>query len=212
MEVMAEIEETLQELARRAGTGDRAAFEKLLEHFQGQLQTWIRLRLGDRLRATTDPGDIFQETLLRALRSAERFKWQGERSFANWLARIAENTIQEQVRRAAREGHSLLQDDPVGDDVSPSRSQRRRERFERLQDALDTLDPVSRQVVELSRLDGRSLKDIAALVDRSPNAVALVLMRAQQKLRRRLGDTESLGLPDQALSRGEAQCDDSGSV
>ena len=212
MDVMAEHTESLETLARRAEAGERAAIEELLERFRGPLQTWIRLRLGEHLRAHVELDDVFQETVLRALRSMGGFQWRGERAFSNWLARIAENAIREQARGLARDQAAPLSDELPGEIVSPSRAQRRGERFERLRAALEGLDPVSRRVVELSRLEGRSLKDIAALVDRSPNAVALVLMRAQRRLRERLGDTESLGLPDRALPRVEPETDGTGSI
>lgn len=212
MVIMSGETDHLDGLARRAESGDRGAFDEILQACQGQLETWIKLRLGERLRRSVEPADIFQETMLRALRSAESFRWRGQRALANWLARIAENAIQEQVRRARRQAHAAIEEGPAETPVSPSHEQRRGERFERLQRALDALDPVSRRVVELSRLEGRSLADIAALVDRSPNAVALVLMRAMRKMRVHLGDTESLGLPDQSLRRDGGDGNDTGSL
>ena len=191
--------QSLEDLARRSEAGDRGAFGELLDRARGQLEAWIRLRLGARLRAAVEPADVYQETMLRAVRSAEGFRWQGERAFANWLARIAENVVQEQVRRSGRHGHAALAEEPQAPSVSPSRAQRRDERFDRLRRALAALDPVSRRVVELSRLEGRPLGEIAAAVGRSPNAVALVLLRALRELRKRIGDTDSLGLPDRAL-------------
>ena len=209
---MVEQTDYLKGLVQRVEKEEPGAFEALLEHFQGSLETWIRLRLGDRLRTAVEPADIFQETMLRALRAASGFQWQGETAFANWLARIAENVIREQVRGVAKHGHAVLDDEPADGAVSPSRVARRGERFERLQRALDALDPISRRVVELSRLEGRSLKEIAELVGRSPNAVALVVMRALRKLREHLGDTESLGLPDRALRSDSSEDDESRSV
>jgi RNA polymerase sigma-70 factor, ECF subfamily len=217
MATMTEPVESTEELARRSEGGDREAFGKLLDRARGSLEVWIRLRLGARLRAAVEPGDIYQETMLRALRSAEGFRWRGERAFSNWLARIAENVVQEHARRSARQGQTAPGDEPMDPSVSPSRAGRRDERFQRLERALEALDPVSRRVVELSRLEGRPLKEIAARVGRSPNAVALVLMRALREMRKHIGDTESLGLPDHALGQekaegGKARCDDPGSL
>jgi RNA polymerase sigma-70 factor (ECF subfamily) len=191
--------DSLEALARRAESGDRAAFAALLERFHGQVESWIRLRLGAAARAVVEPEDVFQETMLRALEGASEFRWGGEKACANWLARIAQNVIQEHLRRATRHRLEPLASDPTDSTASPSKAERRGERFRRLEASLDSLDPVSRQVVTLSRLEGRSLQEIAARVGRSPNAVALVLMRALRKLRAHMGDTESLGLPDQTL-------------
>jgi RNA polymerase sigma-70 factor (ECF subfamily) len=199
MTTMTESMESIEDLARRSEGGDREAFGKLLDRARAPLEAWILLRLGARLRAVVEPEDIYQETMLRALRSVEGFRWHGERAFSNWLARIAENVVQEYVRRSARQGQAILGEEQVDPSVSPSRAGRRDERFQRMRQALDALDPVSRRVVELSRLEGRPLKEIAALVGRSPNAVALVLMRALREMRKHIGDTESLGLPDRTL-------------
>jgi RNA polymerase sigma-70 factor (ECF subfamily) len=205
MFTMTESRQSSDDLGRRSEAGDREAFGELLDRSREQLEAWVRLRLGSRLRTAVDPSDICQETMLRALRSAGGFQWQGERALSNWLARIAENVVQEQVRRSAKEGLATLGVDPAASAISPSRAARRDERFGRLREALEALDPVSRRVVELSRLERRSLKEIAALVDRSPNAVGLVLMRALREMRRHLGETDSLGLPDRALDIGDSK-------
>lgn len=197
---MTESRQSADDLGRRSEAGDREAFGELLDRARGQLEAWIRLRLGARLRAAVEPADICQETMFRALRSAEGFRWQGDRALSNWLARIAEHVVQEHARRSARDGFAALAEEPAAASVSPSRAGQRDERFERLREALEALDPVSRRVVELSRLERRPLKEIAASIGRSPNAVALVLMRALREMRRRLGETESLGLPDRSLA------------
>ena len=61
-------------------------------------------------------------------------------------------------------------------------------------------------MIELARLDGLPIQEIARRMDRSPNAVSQLLARALKQLRSSFGDTESLGLPDRALRpRGEEE-------
>ena len=55
----------------------------------------------------------------------------------------------------------------------------------------------------LARIDGLSIEEVARRMNRSPNAVSHILLRALRKLRESLGDTESLHLPDRRFAREE---------
>ena len=66
--------------------------------------------------------------------------------------------------------------------------------------ALRTLSPDHQTVLELSRMQGQSIREIAERMERSESAVKNLLLRATRKLRLSFGDTESLGL-DGASSR-----------
>ena len=83
--------------------------------------------------------------------------------------------------------------------VSPSRAQRRDERFDRLESSLNSLSPEYRDVVRLARIEGLSIMAIAERLDRTPDSVRNLLLRAMKQLRQSFGDTESLGLPDRAI-------------
>ncbi len=77
---------------------------------------------------------------------------------------------------------------------------RRDERFDRLQEALKTLSVDHRTVIELARIKGLRIQEIADRMRRSPGAVKLLLFRALEQLRNRFGDTASLNLPDRELN------------
>ena len=82
---------------------------------------------------------------------------------------------------------------------SASNAAVRNERFDRLEKALEQLSDEHRRVILLSRIDGLSMKEIAARMERSPDAVMKLLRRALKKLKETFGDTESLSLPARAL-------------
>ena len=84
-------------------------------------------------------------------------------------------------------------------EVSPSKALRRDERLDRLRKSIEDLPPDYRRVIEMARIQGLKIKEIAARLDRSPESVKSLLARAVAKLRDRFGDTESLHLPDQGL-------------
>ncbi len=59
---------------------------------------------------------------------------------------------------------------------------------------LRTLSPEHQTVLELSRMEGQSIRKIAERMGRSESAVKNLLLRATRKLRESFGDTQSLGL------------------
>ena len=79
---------------------------------------------------------------------------------------------------------------------------RRKERFDRLQEALKKLSPDHRQVILLARIEGLPMAQIAERMNRSPKAVHQLLWRALQNLRTTFGETESFRLPDLRLRDG----------
>ena len=87
--------------------------------------------------------------------------------------------------------------------LSQSKAMRRDERFDRLQAAIDALSPQYRQVLLLVRIEKLSIKEAARRLEKTPNAVSRMVLRASRKLKVIFGDTESLGLPDRELSRRE---------
>ena len=60
---------------------------------------------------------------------------------------------------------------------SASKAAVRNERFDRLEKALEQLSDEHRRVILLSRIDGLSMKEIAARMERSPDAVMKLLRR-----------------------------------
>ena len=89
-----------------------------------------------------------------------------------------------------------LSQDITSDDNSPSVILRRNERFDRLEKALANLSKDHGEVLRLARIEGLKVKEIAARMKRSPDAVWKLLARATLQLKESFGDTESLHLPD----------------
>jgi RNA polymerase sigma-70 factor (ECF subfamily) len=192
------------DLMDRARTGDRAAFDELVAPLVPELRERIFAHMGERLRQKLDIDDVIQETLLRAFQAVRNFRWQGERSLGHWLEGIAANFVLYSARTQRRRRELALTRDPEAKDVSPSRHQRREERFARLKKSIDELSPDHRTVLRLSRIEGLKVAAIAERMGRSESAVKNLLLRAMKELRESFGDTESMGLPDRALDGHEA--------
>ncbi len=189
-----------EHLIERARAGDRGAQEQLAVAFRDRVDNFVRLRVGAHLRKKVEIDDVVQQTFANAFTSIEQFRGKDGETFLRWLRGIAERVILELARYHRREQILYMDHDEVApNDVSPSRSLRRSERFERLKEALDSLSPDYRDVVVMARLKGLRIDEIARRMNRSPNAVAHLLSRALVKLRKAFGETESFGLPARRL-------------
>jgi len=195
-------DDSTRELIDQARQGDRAAFDRLVGRFEARLRTAIHNLMGERLRADMEVDDVLQETLLRAFRSLPEFQWTREAAFFRWLRGIARNVALRAGARPRWLEYLELGPDPPASGTSPSRALRRQERLLRLEEALADLSPDHREVIRLARLEGLKMKEIAARMHRSQEAVMKLLSRALDKLRTSFGTTESLGLPERRPDEG----------
>jgi RNA polymerase sigma-70 factor (ECF subfamily) len=192
-------QEPTHRLIDRARTGDRAALGELTGRFRPRLAALVAARLRAHGLPPGEAEDALQETLLRGVQTIERFTWQGEDSWLRWLGSIAEHVIVDLARDRQRRRQEPLADAAVARDPSPSRAARRDERFDRLQAALGCLTPDQRAVIQLVRLQKLPVQEVARRMDRSPDAVSQLLMRAARRLKELLAETESCHLPPRSL-------------
>ena len=193
-------------LVCRAQGGDRQAFDSLLERYRERLGGMIRSNLAAHLRQTVEVEELVQETMVRAFRSLERFRWRGTDSFYAWLCAIAKHVVLKAVEQGRRSRALEITNTVPAEGTSPSKALRRNERFDRLEAALVGLRADHQEVVRLARIEGLPIKAIAARMKRSPGAVKVLLLRALRELKRTFGETESLNLPDRSL-KAEGGCD-----
>ena len=197
--------EDIRSLIARAREGDREAFGALMAGLKGRLEAFAKKRMGTHLAPDMDVEDVFQETCARAFESLSSFEWRGDDSFVRWLNRIAEHAIVSLARKRRKGGARILfvEHEPGRDDPTPSRILRREERFRRLQEALDALPPGYREAIHLTRLQGLTVREAAERMRRTPKSVMHLLSHGLKKLKESFGDTESLGLPAEDLTRRE---------
>jgi RNA polymerase sigma-70 factor (ECF subfamily) len=194
-----------QFLVDRAQEGDRSAFDELAERYRSRIVSLLRSRLGDHLRYRVDVEDLVQEVLLRAFSSFRQFQWSTDESLFRWLATIARNLVLEVARREKREMLLPSDQDIVAEEVSPPHALARKERFARLRDAIESLDPAHRDVILLARIQRLPISEVADRIGRTPRATTQLLLRALRRLRDRFGNTENFSLGDQSLLDQEAE-------
>jgi len=187
---------------RAARAGDREAFDQLVKGFRDRVLAFIRSRIPEGFREKLDPEEILQDALIRAFQAIRNFRGDDPEAFRRWVAGIANKAVLRARDRLKRQPALQIRDDIPAKDVSPTKALRREERFDRLQNAIDSLSRDHRQVIHLTRIQGMSLKEAAGKMGRSPEAVRKLFWRALQQLRKAMTDTGSLELPDRSIEQG----------
>ncbi len=192
------------------------ALGRLLERFRPGLRALVQIQLGPSLRRREDVDDLVQQVCLNASQSLGGFKWLHDESFPRWLSGIALNVIKNRARywKAGIHGggkapasFSVLRErggmNPnevaLARTVTPMRAMAREERFERLVRAIESLSPDQRQAILLARIEGLPLQEVGVRMERSRDAVSMLIRRAVEQLRMFFRETSSLGLPDRNL-------------
>lgn len=151
-----------------------------------RLLAFIRLRLGPELRAQMESRDILQVTLMHAFQHIDQFEGQSQKTLMAWLVGIARNAIRDEAdyqHRQRRDVSRTLPLEEAGDLVTAEmRGEVGRlilkEEAVRLEAALESLDPVHREVVLLRKYEELSFEEIGARMGRSADASRMLLARA----------------------------------
>jgi RNA polymerase sigma-70 factor, ECF subfamily len=193
-----------EELLDRAGAGDRAARQQLLARHRGRLRQMVALRIDRRMAARVDPSDVVQEALADAAQELSDYLRDRPLPFYPWLRQFAWERLlqlhrfhlQAKRRKVDREeirifdligdSEAALAEHFVNSSTSPSRRLLRAELLERVQTALENLEPRDREVLVLRYLEQLTSKEIAAVIGISEAAVKTRHRRALERLRGRL--------------------------
>ena len=195
------------EKARAAQSGDRAAFDYLVERHKNIVYAVA-------YRFAKDPDlalDLSQDVFIRAYRGIKSFK--GKSSFSTWLYRIAVNTCIDYTRKKARSVDSYAVPEEVADYAGsepiltggtkgPGRSTLSSELGQQIQRAIDQLPDYHKSVFVLYEIEGLSYKEIADIVGCSIGTVMSRLHYARKKLRAMLEPYVSEG---ETVSEGERE-------
>lgn len=140
--------------------------------------------------------DVVQEAFLKAYRKLNRFR--GQSKFSTWLYRIAVNQAYDTVRKSGRRQKWLglfpLQndeDEPETEAIDPrtgADEAQRRDLNQRIHQAMNSLNPEQRAVVELRLIQGFSTDETARMLGCKKGTVLSRLYYSCQKLKSLLED------------------------
>lgn len=162
-----------ERLLIEAAQAEPARFVELYDRHVDRIYAWVSRRCGSRSTAEDVTSAVFEQ----ALTNLRAFEWRGV-PFAAWLFRIAANTLADHWKRAGRDAHDPLPDIP------DEREHQDLERRVSLFQLVDRLPDAQRQVIQMRFIEGRSIREVAAALDRSEGAVKQLQLRALEKLRK----------------------------
>ncbi|MCW8132697.1 MAG: RNA polymerase sigma factor [Planctomycetota bacterium] len=148
--------------------GNRARLGTLVRrHEQSLFALLVRLTGGDAHRAD----DLFQETFLRAVRSAQTF--DASKRFRPWLTAIAVNLVRDDARKRKLRGEVALETEDgehlhgvaVDPGESPAEQAQRGDEASQVKASLKRLTEKEREVVLLHFYNGMTLVEVAAALE-----------------------------------------------
>lgn len=170
-----------------AQRGDAAAFGQLYERYVDTVYRYIYVRVGSVHTAQ----DLTSETFLKALRSINGFTWQGK-DIAAWFVTIARNVVNDHAKSSRFRMEVTTADMMDADQQvdAPDGEVLTRMRDAQLLDAIKTLKPEQAECIMLRFVEGLSLAETAAVMDKKENAVKQLQLRAVRSLQRALDGVE----------------------
>jgi len=190
------------ELLRRAGQGDMAAVGNLFARHRERLVRMVNLRMDPRLRGRCDADDVIQDVSLEAIRRFAEYRRNPNPPFFLWLRLLAAQKLVDMHRRhlgakardATREvslydgglpqaTSAVLASQLLGRNTSPSQAAIRAEMQLRLQDALNGMDEIDREVIALRHFEQLSNAEAAAVLGIKESAASTRYVRAMRRLK-----------------------------
>jgi len=192
-----------QDLLRRASQGDAQAVDALFSRYRERLYQMIHFRIDRRLRGRMDTSDVVQEACLEAIQRLGDYLRDPSMPFFLWLRFITRQKLVAlhrhhlgvQARDARREvrRHRLPSPATTSESVcerilsnltSPSEAAARAELHRILQNALDRMDPIDREVLVLRHLEQLTTSEIAREIGMEEPAARMRYFRALKKIRK----------------------------
>ena len=169
-----------------------------LERFRAYLTLLSRAQIDPRLQGKIDLSGVVQQTLLEAHLARQRVADWNEAQQAAWLRRLLANNLTDEVRKLRTEARDVHREQALdassarleaflaAEQSSPSEQAQRKETALQLADALERLPADTRDALVLQHWHGWTLARIAERLNRTPGAVAGLIHRGLQQLKKTL--------------------------
>jgi RNA polymerase sigma-70 factor, ECF subfamily len=192
----------VDQLLQLAAQGDAGSWEALLGQSRQRLHRMVTFRLDQRLQGRVDPSDVLQDAYLEAWQDLGTYIRQPAMPFFLWLRGIAGNKLRElhrhhlgtQMRDPRREvsiyGSALSESTTaaiaanlMANLTGASEEAVRAELKLRLQDALNAMEPLDREVLALRHFEQLSPAETAGALGIKEKAAGMRYVRALRRLR-----------------------------
>jgi len=170
--------------------GDRSAFAALVRIWEQRLLTIAYRVVGN----VHDAEEVRQIVLLKLAQSLP--KLDDPARFAGWLRRCTVNEAVTWLRRCGAETkrREVFDDAGAGTSPTPAEQAMAAERSQRLQQAIDRLDPDARALLSLRFDEGLTIRQIAEVLEKPPMTIHSQIAKAVGQLRQRLGANNEEGI------------------
>jgi RNA polymerase sigma-70 factor (ECF subfamily) len=190
------------DVIEQARAGDREALNALLSRHRERLRRMVEIRLDARLQGRLDASDVVQEAFVEVAERLEDYIRDPKLPFFLWLrlvvgerlVRLHRHHLGTQMRDAGREvslypgalpaaSSAALAAQLLGRHTSPTQAFVRAERILRVQEALNALDPVDREILSLRHFEELTAAEAARVLGIEESAAAKRYFRALKRLK-----------------------------
>lgn len=198
----------LEKLLALAAAGEESATHALFENYKERLLKLFRLRMDPRLKGRVGTEDLLQETWMVACRRLSEYIDNPPMSFYLWLRFLARQQMTDamrhhlgtQKRDVGREVNlhrgglpeatsMLLASQLLGRLTSPSMAAVRAETQLKVQEVLNEMDPIDREVLVLRHFEHLSNAETAELLELKKSAASKRYIQAIRRLKTALRNT-----------------------
>jgi RNA polymerase sigma-70 factor (ECF subfamily) len=208
---MADGSSDVHDWVRRMAAGDQQALAEVFTRYRSRLRRMVLLRLDRRLQGRVDASDILQEAYLDAARRATEYAANPTLPLFLWLRlltgqrlliahrqhlNVKMRDVGQEVslyRGALPQASSVsLAAQLLGRLTSPTQAAMRAEMQIRLQEALNSLDPLDREVLTLRHFEELSNNEAAQVLGIQKAAASNRYIRALKRLKEILSSMPGL--------------------
>ena len=201
----------LAELLAGAAQGDEAALTQLFSLYRKRLKQMVRLRLNRLLQGRVDDSDILQETYLEASKRLPDYLANEPLPFFLWLRHITGEKIIDvhrrhvgaKMRNAGQEislhrgpmpaaSSASLAAQLMGRLTSPSQAAIKAETRLRVQEVLNGMEPLDREILTLRHFEQLSNVEVAATLGMNESTTSSRYLRALKRLKDELSQFPGL--------------------
>jgi RNA polymerase sigma-70 factor (ECF subfamily) len=189
-------------LLQQVAAGDQAVWGDLLERHRPRLRRMVELRLDPRLKGRLDASDVVQEAYVTASAQLADYLKQPTIAFSLWLRLVTgqqllilhRRHLATKARDASRQlsidrgampaaSSAALASQLIGREPSPSDAACEVEQRHWLQQALERMNPLDREVLALRHFEQLSNAETAQVMGLEPSAASKRYVRALERLK-----------------------------